>query len=539
MTSSTSMSVLPPVKSVVVYRNGDPFFMGRRFVVNQRQVSCMEAFLNDVTLNIQAPLAVRTLYTPRNGHRVRELEEMKTGAHYVAAGFERFKRLDYFHTGVKKPAANKVEARPLVRPNVSAKWRKIIPIPCIIHVFRNGDVLGSPLRFILPKSMMQDLEQVLCLITEKAALRTGAVRRLYTLEGATVTTAQELVNGQCYVAVGTEKFKKLPYLELSVPKATGGSADRYYPLNRRQQRKHENRRAGPHDTHSDSALLDSPEMDGRRVKSTGDEADDRSPGTVQRLRGVREEKSVFYAKPVRVRKNPNTQRLKDRAAPAAQPSVFQAQGGQRREEVQGAQEVPEEDNIMVDLPIDQRVAETVEEEEHHKDSLETDHKDKTKITVEGKRSSTLDSDLHHQRHSSNSSSSFTAEPIQRQAKTPENQDPSENNNLQTDLEVNQPVEEESRMISVSRPSSSQRETYAQNSGCASQEAGAPVDPDCRSLSPEPQEDTGGHDRSTPSVQREAPGGSQADLSTAAVPLDKSLAEADPQERPVSSERRRE
>ncbi|KAG5265647.1 hypothetical protein AALO_G00244780 [Alosa alosa] len=537
MTSSTSMAVLPPVKSVVVYRNGDPFFMGRRFVVNQRQVSCMEAFLNDVTLNIQAPLAVRTLYTPRNGHRVRELEEMKTGAHYVAAGFERFKRLDYFNTGVKKPLANKVEAKPLVRPNVSAKWRKIIPIPCIIHVFRNGDVVGTPLRFILPKNMMQDLEQVLCLITEKAALRTGAVRRLYTLEGATVTTAQELVNGQCYVAVGTEKFKKLPYLELSVPKATGGSADRYYPLNRRQQRKHENRRAGPHDTHSDSALLDSPEMDGRRVKSTGDEAEDRSPGTVQRLRSVREEKSVFYAKPVRVRKNPNTQRLKDRAAPAAQPSVFQAQTGQRREEVLGAQEVPEEDNIMVDLPIDQAFAETVEEEEHHKkDSLETDHKDKTKITLQGKGSSTSDSDLDHQRHSS---SSFTAEPIQRQTKTPENEDPSENNNLQTDLEVNQPVEEESSMISVSRPSSSHRETCAQNSGCASHKAEAPVDLDCRTLSPEPQEDTGGPDRSTHSAQKETPRGSKADLNTTAVPLDKSLAETDSQERPVSSERRRE
>lgn len=57
-------------------------------------------------------------------------------------------------------------------------------------------------------------------------------------------------------------------------------------------------------------------MDARRVKSTGDEAEDRGPGTVQGLRSVQEEKSVFYAKPVRVHKNPNsTQRLKDRAAP--------------------------------------------------------------------------------------------------------------------------------------------------------------------------------------------------------------------------------
>ncbi|XP_031436729.1 doublecortin domain-containing protein 2B, partial [Clupea harengus] len=449
MTSSISMAVLPPVKSVVVHRNGDPFYTGRRFVVNQRQVPCMEVFLNDVTLNIQAPLAVRTLYTPRNGHRVCELEDLQTGAHYVAAGFERFRRLDYLNTGVKKALANKVEARPPVRPNMSAKWRRVIPIPCIIHVFRNGDMLGCPLRFILPKSVLQDLEQVLCLITEKAALRTGAVRRLCTLEGVTVATAQELVNGQCYVAVGTEKFKKLPYLELSVPKAAGGSADRYYPLNRRQQRKHENRRTGTHDTHSDSALLDSPEMDGRRVKSTGDEAEDRSPGTVQGLRSIREEKSVFFAKPVRVRKNPNSRRLKATAAPAAQPSVFQAQGGQKRQEVRGAQEVPEDENIMVDLPVDQRVAEVVEEEDQRKkDNLEADHKDQTKISLQRKMSSSSDSDSdHHQKES-------TAEPIERRAKTSENEDLSEENNLQSHLQLDLPVEEESRMIRASSPPSS-------------------------------------------------------------------------------------
>ncbi|KAF7658736.1 hypothetical protein LDENG_00008630 [Lucifuga dentata] len=359
--STAATTLLPPVKSVMVYRNGDPFYTGRRFVVSQRQVANMEAFLNEVTQSIGAPLAVRNLYTPRQGHRVTELQDLQTGGQYVAAGFERFKKLDYLNAGMKRPpvAREETQGRIIQRPNVSAKWRKFIPIPCIIHVFRNGDLLCPPFRFIIPRSMQQDLEQILSLITEKVSLRTGAVRRLCSLEGVTVSSAGELETGHCYVAVGTERFKKLPYVELLVSKAT----ERYYPGKTRLLRRTENRKAGsgPEDRYSDSALLDSPESDERRVKSTGDEVAEAAAPQAAR----REESSVFFAQPVKIRKNRGQPRppISNRYG---QQSVFKRPARKRREEVRGAEEVQDDENTVTELPVDQRVAEIVEDEELNK-----------------------------------------------------------------------------------------------------------------------------------------------------------------------------
>ncbi|XP_041039940.1 doublecortin domain-containing protein 2-like [Carcharodon carcharias] len=223
-TTKPTFLAQPAVKCVRVYRNGDPFYGGRKFVINERQISTFEAFLKEVTNGLEAPFgAVRNIYTPQQGHRVYQLEELDTGKQYVAGGKERFKKLDYIQIGIKKkkPLTKDVQIKPVAHSRIiaSARFRKHAQEPCIICVFTNGDPLSPAIRLLIPKRILGQWEQVLSSITEKVNLRTGAVRKLHTLDGRSINDGTELENGGYYVAVGRDKFKKLPYGELIFSKS--------------------------------------------------------------------------------------------------------------------------------------------------------------------------------------------------------------------------------------------------------------------------------------------------------------------------------
>uniref|UniRef100_A0A8C5JJH2 Doublecortin domain containing 2 n=1 Tax=Junco hyemalis TaxID=40217 RepID=A0A8C5JJH2_JUNHY len=184
--------------SVLVYRNGDPFFPGRRIVIHEKKVSNFDVFLKEVTGGVQAPFgAVRNIYTPRGGHRVRQLDELQSGEQYVAGGREAFK-------------------------NASDD-----PSPCPFYLLvieerdliANGDLISPAVRLLIPRKTLNHWDHILEMATGKVTLRSGAVHRLYTVDGKLVQNGSDLENGQIYVAVGREKFKKLPYGDL-LSKAT-------------------------------------------------------------------------------------------------------------------------------------------------------------------------------------------------------------------------------------------------------------------------------------------------------------------------------
>ncbi|CAF96719.1 unnamed protein product, partial [Tetraodon nigroviridis] len=209
----------PVVKNIFMFRNGDPYYEARRIVINQKRVSNFETLLREVTGGIQAPFgAVRTIYTPRGGHKVNSMENLKSGEQYVAAGREKFKKLDYLEIGSRRkrmlhPA--QVKPPPQNRFIVSARFLKPIKEPCAVFVVANGDVLNSAVRLLIHQRMLGQFDKILEMITEKMGLRVlGGVRSLYTYDGTQVNDGNQLESGQLYVAVGRERFKKLPYIDL-------------------------------------------------------------------------------------------------------------------------------------------------------------------------------------------------------------------------------------------------------------------------------------------------------------------------------------
>ncbi|KAM9213993.1 doublecortin domain-containing protein 2B [Leptosomus discolor] len=365
--SSRGLARAPPAKNVVVYRNGDPFFPGRKFVVNQRRFLTFEAFLNEVTKSIRAPLAVRNLYTPRHGHRVAELGDLQDGRQYVAAGFEKFKKLDYLRQGRKQLRGTRdsegLQFRTVApwKSNVLARQQKHAHLPCAIHVFRNGDLLSPPFPLPLSRSTPLQWHALLATLTEKADLRSGAVNKLCRLDGTQVSGGEELVNGNYYVAVGNEEYKKLPYFELLVPQESACRTLWNHPSSRKNHRRRfgelqsgatSQARAG------DSALAEPlPQLASRGVQTTGAVEKDKIPPASPQLQRqarkshLKEEESIFQAKPVCAgqnrRSNRNAQHWPDQ-----EESVYKTRDPGK--EMRGARDVKEDEHTGVDVPIDQR-----------------------------------------------------------------------------------------------------------------------------------------------------------------------------------------
>ncbi|XP_062839349.1 doublecortin domain-containing protein 2C isoform X2 [Anolis carolinensis] len=317
-----SLTDATPARTIWVYRNGDPFYLGRKFVINHRYVPNFEAFMIQLNEGLPMPFGVRNIYTPRYGHSVSDLPDFQQGGRYVVAGRERFKKLNYFSIGARKPQRKKMDEviRPVVHSNIQvpSKWQSIYNKPRTINVFTNGEMLIPPIRILIPKFTLKSWNSVLGMINEKVSPRSGGIQRLCTLNGLILHGPDELEDYQFYVGCGNETFKYLPYWEHpKVPQYIR----RNYPSS------HE----PPEKPPSKKLLIEPSQLQ----------------PPIHLLKGEGDRPSVYHAKPEKASRETTPRSL----SPDHEPSVYKAQ--QPPEEIKGAQMIQEDKDIQVEMPVDQ------------------------------------------------------------------------------------------------------------------------------------------------------------------------------------------
>nr|CAB3236323.1 probable serine/threonine-protein kinase kinX [Phallusia mammillata] len=363
-------------KNVRVYLNGDRFFPGRKFVVNRRHISDFNGFLTQVTMGIKAPFgAVRNIYTPTAGHRVQDLQQLQNGMDVVAGGVEKFRPLVYKEIGQKRrppPRRNVFDIRHHNRMNVSARWRKYVKDPCVIFVYANGDINAPALKLLLIPRVMKSWDLVLSEITEKIGLRTGqAVRKLYDMEYRLVQDPSELESGHHYVAVGTERLKKFPYGEITASLAFHHSPRRNpaLPPLRRTYKPKPPPKEGGEQTYTkmyahrkqvkeqeETTVMGASAVTGYRPLRTKKYKPQRPSGGAP---PTHEGESVFHAKPVKVKRSGGGKSDQEPHPPTGESdSVFRANSRPIK-----ADEVDEDEDTKVDLPIDQVPADVVDDDD--------------------------------------------------------------------------------------------------------------------------------------------------------------------------------
>ncbi|XP_032150122.1 doublecortin domain-containing protein 2C [Sapajus apella] len=322
-----------PAKTIVVYRNGDPFSPGRRFVLPRRRGATFEALLEQLTEQVDVPFGVRRLFTPTRGRPVLALDALQAGGKYVAAGRERFKELDYIHIVPRKPAKIRKlkEIKPVVHCdiNVPSKWQTYHRISRHINVFTNGRLFIPPAKIIIPKFSLSDWDIVLAMIGEKV-FPLGGVRKLFTMDGHLLDNSKDLQDNHFYVAAGLETFKYFPYWKS--PRVPSEVQQRYANVEKHLQRKKKV-----------NNVLKQVDAKGKEPRKY----DGIPPKTQDSVYHAKEEKKKTLVEPLVER--------------GAEGDVYKAPTPSK--ETQGALEVKEDGHVQLEVPVDQRPAEVVKEDE--------------------------------------------------------------------------------------------------------------------------------------------------------------------------------
>ncbi|XP_026178164.1 serine/threonine-protein kinase DCLK2-like [Mastacembelus armatus] len=224
-------------KKVRFYRNGDRYFKGLVYAVSSDRFRSYDALLMELTRsladNLHLPQGVRTIYTIDGSKKITSMDELVEGECYVCASNEPFRKVDYTKISIPswKPGAGagtgtgtgsstrSTPASTGVPPSTVASTKerpegregresKDFIKPKLVTVIRSGVKPRKAVRILLNKKTAHSFDQVLADITEAIKLDSGAVKRLYTLDGKQLTCLQDFFgDDDVFMACGPEKFR--------------------------------------------------------------------------------------------------------------------------------------------------------------------------------------------------------------------------------------------------------------------------------------------------------------------------------------------
>nr|XP_046223689.1 uncharacterized protein LOC124046983 [Oncorhynchus gorbuscha] len=200
----------PPTKRITFYKSGDTKFAGVRMAVHKRSFKCFDALLDDLSQKVPLPFGVRTVTTPRGIHSIKHLEQLEDGGCYLCSDRRQAKPINIELAG-KRPAlwhhnSRRVPQRPAEDPpppsapsHTPTRQRRILLV-------RNSDPAVRR-SVILSRRSARSLRVFLEGISE---IMQCHVRKLYTLEGRKIDSAQSLLTCPgVLVCVGREPFRPL------------------------------------------------------------------------------------------------------------------------------------------------------------------------------------------------------------------------------------------------------------------------------------------------------------------------------------------
>uniref|UniRef100_A0A8C7PF22 Serine/threonine-protein kinase DCLK2 n=1 Tax=Oncorhynchus mykiss TaxID=8022 RepID=A0A8C7PF22_ONCMY len=211
-------------KKVRFYRNGDKYFKGLVYAVSNDRFRSLDALLIELTRslsdNVNLPQGVRSIYTVDGSKKISSLDELVEGESYVCASNEPYRRVDYtknvnpnWSVGIKAGQSRSLSSLStlvkgeLQRSEASLGTRDFIK-PKLVTVIRSGVKPRKAVRILLNKKTAHSFEQVLTDITDAIKLDSGAVKRLYTLEGKQTTCLQDFFGeDDVFIACGPEKYR--------------------------------------------------------------------------------------------------------------------------------------------------------------------------------------------------------------------------------------------------------------------------------------------------------------------------------------------